>query len=95
MFLCQSAIDITSALVCEFEDKVIIHEPETDKIHLLDAGIVSLLNVISLSIKKESDLLNLVHLHCLNFAGVENSAPDDCKAYLQHLVDQGIIKKTQ
>lgn len=93
LLLYHSAINIDTALVCEFEGTAIVHELENDKLHLLSESIVQLLKAILNDSKTEAQLLQLI---CEYGSSVfDESAEDKCKAYLQHLVSQGIIKKTQ
>lgn len=89
-----SSIDMSTALVSQFDDMSIIHEPESDQLHLLSISVTSVLKLIGHKKSTKSEVLRLISDNCFDSAVVGDVA-EESEAYLQHLVGQGIIKKTQ
>lgn len=90
-----STIDMGSALVSEFGDQTIIHAPETDKLFMLSSSLLPLLKIISVTSMSEVAMLKLISKFCLGYSVFDESTQEENKVYLQHLIEQGIIKKTQ
>ncbi|WP_372738476.1 hypothetical protein [Neptunomonas sp.] len=85
---------MSTALVSQFDDMTIIHEPESDQLHLLSSSVTSVLNLMGHKKSSKSEVLQLISGHCLDSSTMDEPG-ENSEAYLQHLVDQGIIKKTQ
>ena len=94
MILYDSSIDMTAALISQFGDMSIVHETASDELHLLSEPVVSLLKQISHTHKTKDEMLLLISEYCFESPPLLESS-EGSETYLQHLVDQGIIKKTQ
>lgn len=90
----SSVINMSTALVAMYDDMAIVHEPELDRLRMLSASIVKLLSYIDRKKVAEFEVLQLISDCCLSLSSCEPKEGDS-RAYLQHLIDQGIIKKTQ
>lgn len=90
--LYSSSIDMSTALVSQFDDMWIIHEPESDKLHLLSASLTWILKQIQHKKSTKTEVLQLISSHCFDALVIENLA-EESEVYLQHLVEQGIIRK--
>lgn len=84
-----------TALVSGFGDQTIIHAPETDKLFMVSSSLLPLLKVISMTSMTEVALHEHISESCLGYSVFDKSIQEESKDYLQHLVDQGIIKKSQ
>jgi hypothetical protein len=83
---------MSTALVSQFDDMTIIHEPESDRLHLLSASVTSVLNLIAHEQSTKSYVLRLISDHCFD-SSVKGDPAEESEVYLQYLVGQGIIRK--
>ncbi|WP_143083718.1 hypothetical protein [Neptunomonas qingdaonensis] len=83
---------MSTALVSIFDDMAVVHEPECDKVRVLSKSVVTVLDYLNRGNKAEDQMLELIGKYCLSLS-VHEKNQDESKAYLQHLIEQGIIKK--
>ncbi|SIS47965.1 hypothetical protein [Neptunomonas antarctica] len=88
----SAVIDLSTALVANFDDMSVLHKPETDQLHVLSSPVVTLLRMVQGSRILEAEVLELIKENCFD---VHPVSEEDCQQYLQLLVSQGIFEKTQ
>lgn len=88
----SSVINMSTALVSVFDDIAVVHEPESDRVRLLSDSVVAVLRLLDRTYKAEDQVLELICQHCLDLSAYDQRE-EESKAYLQHLIDQGIIRK--
>lgn len=85
---------MSTALISQFGDMSVIHEPESDELHVLSASVVSILQLMGDKKNSKAELLSLIAKHCFG-SSVSGVVTEGDEEYFQHLIDQGIIKTTQ
>ena len=92
MILYGSSIDMSTALVSRFDDISIVHEPESDGLHMLATSLTLMLKLIVHKKNTKAEVLGLISEYCFGTSSMDGVA-EGSEIYLEYLVDQGIIKR--
>ncbi len=94
LFRYSSSINMSTALISQFGNMSVIHEPESDELHVLSASVIAILDLMANKKNSRAEVLGLISKHCFGSTVLDEVA-EGGEEYFQHLIDQGIIKKTQ